>query len=152
MNIEVFEHAETTLVTEWDCRGLRYKLYRVPREAIDEGSNEPDAYLLHGLDNGNVRRVEVLIDTAYGREVDGVEECERALTGDMIRELGIITTRDESGRHFTEWSDHFDILGALGFVAIDRPIHAKTGIPYSQEYWSVEVTAAGREVVENNPA
>lgn len=58
-------------VTEWDKNDLRYKLYTVPREAIDEDSDETsNAILVHGIDSGNVRRVDELLDPAYGR-MDG---------------------------------------------------------------------------------
>jgi hypothetical protein len=26
-----------------------------------------------------------------------------------------------------------------GYIKINRPVHRKTGVPYSQEYWSVVV-------------
>lgn len=61
---------------------LRYKLYHVPREAIDEGSDEPDALLLHGIDNGAVRRVDVLIDSAYGRKLDAED---KQIVNDALR-------------------------------------------------------------------
>lgn len=55
--------------------------------------------------------------------------------------LGAITTRDEAGRHFTEVYDGawLDRMEALGFLSIHRPIHEATEIPYSQEYYTVEV-------------
>lgn len=68
-------------VCEWDKDGLRYKLYRVPRHAIDEESDEADAWLLHGIDVNRVRQVDVLIDEAYSREYDR-EACLKALPAD----------------------------------------------------------------------
>ncbi|MHB8180081.1 MAG: hypothetical protein ACYDDR_04560 [Acidithiobacillus ferrivorans] len=64
--------------------------------------------------------------------------------------LSQITTRDESGKHFTEIYNAGDLaeLEADGLITIDRPEHEATGIPYAQEYWSVEVTDAGIEIVE----
>ncbi len=75
----------------------------------------------------------------------------KTLSDDTIRELCILTTRDEAGRHFTEWANHYEELEAAGLVKINRPIHQPTGIDYSQEYWSVEITPEGLEVVEANP-
>lgn len=65
------------------------------------------------------------------------------LTDDDKRMLGELTTRDEAGRHFTEThSDEWlDRMEAAGYITIYRPVHQATGIPYSQEYWSVEVSA-----------
>lgn len=68
-----------------------------------------------------------------------------------IRELCTITTRDEAGRHFTETRNHWQDLEAAGLIAITRPVHEGTGIVYGQEHWSIEVTEAGRELVEANP-
>jgi hypothetical protein len=73
------------------------------------------------------------------------------LTEDMIRELGVITTCDEAGRHFTKWSRHYEELEALGLLKIHRPQHAATGVDYAPEYWTVEVTAEGEQVVEAHP-
>jgi len=57
--------------------------------------------------------------------------------------LGKLATRDESGRHFTsvhrgEWLEQME---QAGLITIHRPVHESTGIPYSQEYWSVEVSS-----------
>lgn len=64
---EIWDAAE--IICEWDgpaddddAETYRYKLYTVPRAVIDEDSTEPDALLLHGLDDGNVRRVDLLLD------------------------------------------------------------------------------------------
>ena len=56
----------------------------------------------------------------------------------MIRELA---TRDEAGRHFTETHDPnwLDKMERLGIITISRPTNPLTGIPYSQEYWSVGI-------------
>lgn len=56
----------------------------------------------------------------------------------MIRELA---TRDEAGRHFTEThpAEWLDRMEAAGIITISRPTHSPTGIPYSQEYWSVGI-------------
>ncbi len=59
------------LLTEWDStealaglHGLHYKLFVV------EQNEEPPAHILIGLDRGNVRRVDTLLDTAYHRKLD----------------------------------------------------------------------------------
>ena len=67
--------------------------------------------------------------------------------------LGRMTTRDEAGRHFSERYDDATLadLESEGLIEIHRPIHEPTGIPYSQEYYSVEVTPEGVELVEANP-
>ena len=70
---------------------------------------------------------------------------------DAIRELCVLTTRDEAGRHFTAWSEYYQTLEDAGLITIDRPVHAATGIGYSQEHWSVEATEEGRDVVEAHP-
>lgn len=73
------------------------------------------------------------------------------LTDDAIRELCILTTRDNAGRHFTEWAEHWGQLEYRGLIAVDRPVHGSTGIPYGQEHWTLEVTDEGQEVVDANP-
>jgi hypothetical protein len=72
-------------------------------------------------------------------------------TDDEIRELCIITTRNEAGQHFTEWSNHYEALEAAGLIAIDRPSHHATGIPYACGEWSLEVTPEGQDVVDAHP-
>ncbi len=56
-------------------------------------------------------------------------------------DLGTITTRDESGKHFTELhsAEWLDAMEDAGFLEIVKPVHEATGIPYSQEEWSVKV-------------
>ena len=70
---------------------------------------------------------------------------------DEIRQLGRLCTRDNAGRHFTEWFDVelLDRLERAGYVTVDRPVHEATGIPYSQEYYSVEVTDDGEAIYES---
>jgi hypothetical protein len=75
-NNEIWNAAE--LLTEWDANGLRYKLLEVPRMAIDEDEDEANAHLLIGIDSGNVRRVDVLLDVAYGREISDIETVRTA--------------------------------------------------------------------------
>jgi hypothetical protein len=74
-------------------------------------------------------------------------------TEQQVSILAVITTQDEAGRHFTARYDHDALieLEEAGLLAIRRPVHEATGISYSQEYWSVEVTQAGADLVEANP-
>jgi hypothetical protein len=65
------------------------------------------------------------------------------VTNEMIEELCFATTRNEAGRHFTEWMKHYEELEEAGLVKIDRPVHRETGIPYDQQYWTIEVTEQG---------
>ena len=68
------------------------------------------------------------------------------LTDDMKSELCNLVTRDDAGRHFTEWSEHYNTLEQLGLVTIHRPVH-HTGVCYSPEHWSVELTDDGQSIV-----
>ena len=62
-------------------------------------------------------------------------------------ELQIACTRNEAGIHFTEWMDYHQYLESVGLIRIHRPIHDATGIPYCQEYWTLEVTPLGQDSV-----
>lgn len=73
------------------------------------------------------------------------------LTEGMIRELAVITTRDDAGRHFTEWARFTEELEELGLIEVYRPVHAATGMAYSCEHWAVQITPDGESVVDNNP-
>lgn len=73
MDQQIFKAAK--FLVEWDGKNnigdtLRYKLLEVPREAVDEDSDECNAHLLIGLDSGNVRRVDEMLDMAYDRAED----------------------------------------------------------------------------------
>ena len=70
---------------------------------------------------------------------------------DLLYTLAHITERDEAGRHFYEvyYDDHLATLEELGLIAIDRPIHEPTGIPYSPEYHHLSVTELGQETVDS---
>ena len=71
---EIFRAAE--LICEWDSEPgparLRYKLFHVPRAAIDIDADceEPDAHLLIGIDAGGVRRVDAMLDMAFDRKIN----------------------------------------------------------------------------------
>lgn len=74
-------------------------------------------------------------------------------TEQQVRILSIITTRNEAGRHFTSIHSYADLLAleSEGLITIDRPVHEATGIPYDQQYWSVEATPDGVATVESYP-
>ena len=56
--------------TDWAGRKMTYKLYRVLRSLIDHGE-KGTVPLLIGIDSAaGIRRVDVLVDTAYGRVID----------------------------------------------------------------------------------
>jgi hypothetical protein len=63
--------------------------------------------------------------------------------------LATLTTRDSSGRHFTQWLSDSDIaeFEADGLITVTRPEHS-TGIPYDSSHWSVEVTPDGVDYYE----
>jgi len=79
---DIWDAAE--LLAEWtgECEvygEMTYILYRVPREAIDEDQDDDQpAYLLHGTDSGNVRRLESMIDPCF-RRLEDVEPPVRAI-------------------------------------------------------------------------
>jgi hypothetical protein len=68
-----------------------------------------------------------------------------------ITELAIITTKNNEGQHFTKWSQHWAELESEGLIAIHRPVHDQTGLPYRDEFWTLEVTESGVAMVEANP-
>ena len=66
---------------------------------------------------------------------------------ELVEVLSKLTTRNEAGRHFTETCWCYEELERRGWIVVNRPIHEPTKIPYSQEYWTVELTEEGcREV------
>ncbi len=66
---------------------------------------------------------------------------------EAFTELQAACTRDEAGVHFTEWMDYHQYLESVGLIQIRRPVHEATGIPYSQEHWTLEVTPLGQNSV-----
>ena len=72
------------------------------------------------------------------------------ITDDIIRELCTITTLDQAGQHFTLRYDHWEALERAGLIVVHRPVH-ETGVPYSLDYWTVEVTDDGQELVDAHP-
>jgi hypothetical protein len=85
MNWEDDIWAAAEFETEWNHDGLRYKLYTIPREALDEDSDELDAHMIHGLNDGAVRWVDVTIDRAYGR----FEREDREFVEDLLTHKNI---------------------------------------------------------------
>ena len=77
------------------------------------------------------------------------------LTDEQIRDLCVICTRDEAGKHFTEagavYADHWEDLERAGMIAVYRPVHGPTDVYYSQEHWSLKVTEDGRALVDAHP-
>ena len=73
-------------------------------------------------------------------------------TSDKVSILSILCTRDSAGQHFASkfGRDDLDALESEGLIEVTRPVH-QTGIPYGAEYWSIEVTAEGVELVEAYP-
>lgn len=76
---EIWEAAE--FETEWHGDGLTYKLYRIPREVLEEHSDADDAWMLHGLDSGTIRRVDYLLD----QEEYEIGEQAREATRDAMK-------------------------------------------------------------------
>lgn len=89
-----------------------------------------------------IRRPE-MVGMALGqieREVSKMTQTE--LTRQDKLQLGHLTTRDEAGRHFYEVFDGawLERMEAAGYITINRPTHEATGIAYSQEYHTVQVS------------
>ena len=74
-------------------------------------------------------------------------------TSDKVAMLSTLCTRDSAGQHFTSKFSRDDLgtLEAEELIVVNRPIHEATGLPYSEEYYTVEVTEAGVELVEAYP-
>lgn len=73
-------------------------------------------------------------------------------TEEKVQILSTLTTKDDAGQHFTERYDGYDLdaLEAEGLIEVIRPVHKATGLSYSDEYWTVEVTETGVELVQVN--
>lgn len=74
-------------------------------------------------------------------------------TEGKVRTLSTMTNRDHAGRHFYERysPEVLTSLEAEGLIAIDRPAHGPTGLAWSDEHHTLEVTPAGLELVEAYP-
>jgi len=64
----------------------------------------------------------------------------------LIATLATLSNHDEAGRHFTEVCSTWDEMEAKGLIEIQRPVH-ETGIPYSEDYWTFELTEDGEAEV-----
>jgi hypothetical protein len=138
-DVEVFRVSESGriwLVASPDAERL---------EEIDRENFPADATPCDSLLTG-----EELAD--YDRQVKEMEGDTTLSLEEQVRTLSTLTTRT-NGVHFTErYSDDvLDRLEQLGLITIDRPIHEPTGIPWDRQYWSVEVTEDGVELVQANP-
>jgi hypothetical protein len=71
-----------------------------------------------------------------------------ALPAEAFTELANLTTRDEAGQHFTEWSMHFVKLQSAGLINITMPVHSKTGMAYDSKHWTMGITEFGERVVK----
>ena len=73
-------------------------------------------------------------------------------TSQQVKILSKISKKDETGKHFTQIYNIDDLieLEKEGLLVIEKPVH-DTGIPYSSEYWGIEVTEDGIALVEANP-
>ena len=80
-------------VSQWRAaNGLVYKLYAIPREEIDEGSDEDfPAHNVIGLDSGHVCRFAETFDRAYDRltsvQRNIIAELVESCTCDQCREI-----------------------------------------------------------------
>ena len=86
---EMWEAAK--FVVEWDYENLRYKLFIIPRKAIDDEEG-PHALYVVGIDSGGVRAVEELLDPEYSRltqeDADFIKELiEAEATPDEAMEM-----------------------------------------------------------------
>jgi len=71
------------------------------------------------------------------------------VTREAMVELAELSTRNEAGRHFLEFSNHWEELEAAGFIEVTRPVHEATGIPYDSQYWTLCVTDDGVDAVQS---
>jgi len=83
MNSKIWEAA--AFITEWHDRnenGFLWKIFGVPRVAIDcdedgkDYEDEGPAHLLLGIDDGGIRRVDIVLDLGYGRTLDKDERLQ----------------------------------------------------------------------------
>ena len=72
---------------------------------------------------------------------------------EMIRVLCNIMTRDESGVHFMDRypQETIEALEAARLIVIERPLMESFDVVSSREYWTVELTERGKELVGANP-
>jgi len=67
----------------------------------------------------------------------------------LVEILGVITTKNEKGQHFTQLypSIAIEMLEARNWVKVNKPIHEKTGLYYNEEHYTIEVTEQGHEAL-----
>ena len=92
-----YDNANMELVASWwrAADNLTYKLLKIDRSEIDEDSAEGPAYNLVGIDSGNVRRVDISLDDAYGRD----EYIDRELI-EELSDCAPTDAKDILGRYF----------------------------------------------------
>ena len=76
------------------------------------------------------------------------------MTDEHIKQLCMITTRTESGEHFTTAFTLWDELEDLGLIRVYRRVHRRGqsyDCVYDQELWRMELTPEGEDVVIANP-
>ena len=66
---------------------------------------------------------------------------------EALDELLEVTTFTEGGRHFTEAYRRWMDLEDAGLIKVHRPVHEHTGIRFSHEYWTLELTEQGKAIV-----
>ena len=101
------------------------------------------------LDQNEIDRLGIEPDTTVWIEREEIAEevdldsiaNEAKLTREDKIRLGMLATKNHAGRHFTDTHDAewLDRMEAWGWIFVTRPIHKETGIPYSREYWTVDV-------------
>ena len=70
------------------------------------------------------------------------------LTVGQLTELGHICKTNESGHHFSEFSNDLALLESLKYIKITRPVHESTDVEYDSQYHIVEITDLGLDVIE----
>jgi hypothetical protein len=93
-------------------------------------------------------------DDEYGTGLDDIQQDSDYLAArrqELVQILGVITTKDHAGVHFTTnyTRDVLESLEWVGWIKIHKPVHEATGLEYSEENWSLEVTPEGQKVVDD---
>lgn len=73
-------------------------------------------------------------------------------TEDQVKILSRITTKDEAGRHFSQVYASSDLseLAEAGYIKISVSVH-ESGIPYSTEFSTIEITDDGIALIDQYP-
>jgi hypothetical protein len=80
---------QSELFARWGKDKLRYGAYIVPRAALDEDSDGPDAMMIIGIDDAGIRRHEEL----YDPDVDRLTQAQRAELKELAAETHIDSVR-----------------------------------------------------------